>query len=240
MNASKIFQQLMQQAGGQGSGFDLKGTLDGLSRTLGSGSSGSSSGGGAGGIDLKSLLGGGALGLLIGSKRGRKIGGTALKYGAIAGVGVLAWKAWQKAQQADGSVSNTGAGAAAEGEPLNRLSHQALEQRSRVLLQAMILAARADGHIDAREQAQIGEQIDQLGADAELHRWVEQQLQGPLDAAALAAQADSPQAAREIYLVSLAIIDEQSPMERAWLDQLAQALGLTPELVQALEAEIPR
>lgn len=191
-----------------------------------------SNGGSAGGLDLKSLLGGGALGLLVGSKRGRKLGGKALKYGAIAGVGALAWKAWQSRQ---------GASTAAADEldrPLERLAPQHQERRSLELLQAMIMAARADGHIDGDERALIAERIDAIGADDELHRWVETQLQAPLDAQALAAQADSPQAAREIYLVSLAIIDEQNPMERAWLDELARALGLDAEMVQALEHQV--
>ena len=47
-------------------------------------------------------------------------------------------------------------------------------------------------------------------------------------AQALASKADSPQAAREIYIVSAAMIDDQNPMERAWLDQLAPALSLEP------------
>ncbi|NWO55757.1 tellurite resistance TerB family protein [Chromohalobacter israelensis] len=237
MNASKILQQLMKQAGGsqKGSGVDVKGMLDGLSKQLGgSGSHGKSSGGNVGGFDMKSLLGGGALGMLVGSKRGRKMGGKALKYGAIAGVGVLAWKAWQNAQ-------NKGAGSATqeadEGERVEALDGEYQERRSLELLQAMIMAARADGHIDEQEQALITEQIDALGADDEMHRWVEQQLKAPLDAQALAREADSPQAAREMYLISVAVIDETTPMERAWLDQLASELGLSPEMAAELERQ---
>lgn len=227
MNANTILQKLMQQAGGsgKGGGTDIKGMLDGLSRQFG-GQEGASKGGG---IDVKSLLGGGAMGMLVGSKRGRKLGGKALKYGAIAGVGMLAWKAWQS-HQAKSGAANTD-----EGERVEVLEGEFQERRSLELLQAMIMAARADGHIDAEERALISEQIDSLGADNELHAWVEQQLNAPLDAEALAAQADSPQAAREMYLISLAVSDEQNPMERAWLDQLASALALDREMVAALE-----
>lgn len=238
MNASKILQQLMQQAGGRsgGTGVDVKGMLDGLSRQLGGGASGQSSSNG-GGLDMKSLLGGGAMGLLVGSKRGRKLGGKALKYGAIAAVGTLAWKAWQNSRGGQDAKDDTaGAGGnEAEGGRIETLQGEYQERRSLELLQAMIMAARADGHIDAQERELITQQIDALGADDELHRWVEQQLEAPLDAQALARQADSPQAAREMYLISVAVIDEQNPMERAWLDQLAQALQLTPELAAELE-----
>lgn len=249
MNASKILQQLMQQATGSqnssssqnnsgsqqgGGGMDVKGMLDGLSRQLGgSNSQGASQGGKASSFDMKSLLGGGAMGLLVGSKRGRSMGGKALKYGAIAGVGMLAWKAWQSSQEAKGGSANS----AAEGERVEVLSGEYQERRSLELLQAMIMAARADGHIDEQEQALITEQIDALGADHEMHSWVEQQLKAPLDAQALAREADSPQAAREMYLMSVAVTDEQNPMERAWLDQLAGALNLPKEVVDELERQ---
>ncbi|MDN6298091.1 MAG: tellurite resistance TerB family protein [Halomonas sp.] len=239
MNASKILQQLMQQAGGQsgsqgnssskGSGSDVKSVLSGLSQQLGK-SGGSSS---SGGVDMKSLLGGGALGALMGSKGGRKMGGKALKYGAIAGVGALAWKAWKSSQQSSTDESQS----AAEGERVDALSGDIQERRSLELLQAMIMAARADGHIDEQEQALISGQIEEMGADDELKRWVEQTLQAPLDAEALAQEADSPQAAREMYLVSVAVVDEQNPMERAWLDQLGKALALSGDVTADLERE---
>ncbi|OAZ91448.1 tellurite resistance TerB family protein [Halomonas sp. G11] len=241
MNASKILQQLMQQAGGSqkggsSGGVDVKGMLNGLSKQLGGSDQGGKSGGGSSsGFDMKSLLGGGAMGMLVGSKRGRKLGGKALKYGAIAGVGVLAWKAWQSSQAGkNGSGESQGS---AEGERVEVLSGEYQERRSLELLQAMIMAARADGHIDEQEQALITEQIDELGADAEMHSWVERQLKAPLDAQALAREADSPQAAREMYLISVAVTDEQNPMERAWLDQLASALELSPDMARELEQQ---
>jgi uncharacterized membrane protein YebE (DUF533 family) len=208
--------------------------IDGLSRHLGGNSSqGTRQSSGSSGFDVKSLLGGGAMGMLVGSKRGRSMGGKALKYGAIAGVGMLAWKAWQSSQEKKGAATQS----SSEGERVEVLSGEYQERRSLELLQAMIMAARADGHIDEQEQALITDQIDALGADEEMHRWVEQQLKAPLDAQALAREADSPQAAREMYLISVAVIDDQNPMERAWLDQLASALNLTPEMAAELERQ---
>lgn len=225
MNAQRFLSQLMRQAGdGRRGGLDVQGLLGGLT----SGASGKA--GGQGGGRLGSALGGGALGLLLGSKRGRKLGGKALKYGAIAGVGALAWRAWQNSRASSG-------GEAHEGTPLDDLQGEPLERRSLVLLQAMIMAARADGHVDERERALLTEQIDAIGADDELHAWVERQLSAPLDALALARQADSSQAAREIYLASVAVIDDDNPMERAWLDQLASGLSLDEDMKRSLERE---
>ena len=57
---------------------------------------------GKGGLDLGSLLSGagggalaaGALGLLLGSKKARKMGGKVVTYGGLAALGVLAYKAY--------------------------------------------------------------------------------------------------------------------------------------------------
>lgn len=245
MNAMKILEQLMNQASGSQSNTRGGSTnSSNVNRMVGELASqfkgGSSKGGGSGGFDVKSLLGGGALGAMIGSKRGRKMGGTALKYGALAGVGVLAWKAYQNYQ----SQSSTQAGGqqvldtTREGQPLEQLQGNAQEQRGLEILQAMIMAARADGHVNSEERALLTQEIESLGPDDELHAWIQQQFDAPLDADALARSADSPQARREIYVVSVAMIDEQNHMERAWLDQLASALKLEPPLAAELERQV--
>lgn len=240
MNAMKILQQLMNQGSGNRSG---SGGGSDVNRMVGEFASqfksGGSKGSGSGGIDVKSLLGGGALGLMVGSKRGRKMGGTALKYGALAGVGVLAWKAYQNYQ----SQSSTQAGVqmsdnTREGQPLEQLQGSEQERRGLEILQAMIMAARADGHIDGDERTMLTSEIESLGPDDELHDWIQSQFEAPLDAQALARQSDSPQASREIYVVSVAMIDEQNPMERAWLDQLASALKLEAPLTAELERQV--
>lgn len=235
MNVMSVLNQVMKQAqGGQSGssgGMDVNKMVDNF-RTQFQGSQGS----GSGGVDVKSLLGGGALGLMLGSKRGRKMGGKALKYGALAGVGVLAWKAYQNYQSTTGG-SETSA-STQQGQPLEQLHGQAQEQRGLEILQAMIMAARADGHIDANERALLTQEIEKLGADDELHAWIQQQFDAPLDATALARHADSPQASREIYIVSAVMIDDQNPMERAWLDQLAAALNLDAAMARELDQQV--
>lgn len=238
MNAMSLLNQIMQQASG-GQSTNPGGSSGGgdLMSQLGSQFKGAQ-GSGGGGIDMKSLLGGGALGLLLGSKRGRKMGGKALKYGAIAGVGALAWRAYQNHQANAQQGRQAQAAAAQQGQPLEQLQGQAQEQRGLEILQAMIMAARADGHVDGSERALLTQEIENLGPDDELHAWIQQQFDAPLDATVLARAADSPQACREMYLVSAAIIDEQNPMERAWLDQLASALEFEPAMARELERQL--
>ncbi len=235
MNVMSVLNQIMNQAQGgqsrQGSqgGMNVNQMMGNLGNQLSGGKSGS-------GIDVKSLLGGGALGLMLGSKRGRKMGGKALKYGALAGVGVLAWKAYQNYQSNNqGQVQPA---AAQQGQPLEQLQGADQERRGLEILQAMIMAARADGHIDANERQLLTQEIERLGPDDELQAWIQQQFDAPLDASALARNADSPQAAREIYVVSAVMIDEQNPMERAWLEQLAGALKIEPNLARELEQQV--
>ncbi len=244
MNAMTVLKQLMNQAsgsqtgtrGGSASGTDVNRVVREVASQLkGSGSKAGSSRD----FDIKSLLGSGALGMMVGSRRGRKTGGTALKYSALAGVGTLAWKAYQNYQ----SQSSTQSGGQTkdnvrEGKPLEQLQGSDQEQRGLEILQAMIMAARADGHVDGEERAMLTQEIERLGPDDELHAWIQQQFNAPLDANALAQCADSPQASRELYVVSVAMIDEQNPMERAWLDQLAAALKLESPLAAELELQV--
>ena len=106
---------------------------------------------------------------------------------------------------------------------------------SQALLKAMIAAAKADGHLDEREQGLLQNELDRSGADAATLRWMAAEVAGPADAAAVAAAATGPEMAAEIYLTSLLVTDETSAAERAYLDDLARHLRLAPSLQADLE-----
>lgn len=177
---------------------------------------------------------GGALGLLLGSKRGRKFGGKALKYGSLAALGVLAYKAygnWQAQQRQTQAAPPPTAP-----RTLNLLPAPEVELHSRAMLQSMIAAAKADGHLDERERGLVEAELQRTAADADTRRWFEDELRKPLDPAEVARAAASPEMAAEMYLASLLVADETSFMERAYLDELARQLRL-PE---GLKAELER
>ena len=238
MNVMSLLNQIMQQAGGDPSSNSVGNPSNQSVNQQHHAQVAGSSGAGGSGIDMKSLVGGGALGLLLGSKRGRKMGGKALKYGALAGVGVLAWKAYQNHQNNAQQGAVPQSAPLPQGQPLEQLQGLDQERRGLEILQAMIIAARADGNVDANERALLTQEISKLGPDDELHSWIQEQFDAPLDPTVLANSSDCPQARREIYLVSAAIIDEQNPMERAWLDQLATALELDRAMTQELDRQI--
>lgn len=176
---------------------------------------------------------GGLLGLLLGNRRGRAIGGSALKVGSVVALGALAWKAYNEWQaQQKGSA----AAAAAQATPPALPAPQA-EARGRALLAALIAAAKADGHVDDAERARIDEALQHTAADAATRAWVHDELHRPVDAAAVAALATTPELAAELYLASALVAGEPTAMERAYLDQLARGLRLDAGLQRRLEAQ---
>jgi uncharacterized membrane protein YebE (DUF533 family) len=230
-----------------------------LNQLLGGGGSGAPLGGARppqqGGSDLgKYLVGGaagGALGLLLGSKRGRSVGGKALKYGSVAAVGALAWKLYQDHQaKQQGQQAHPGM---AQGRPMTgsvpvpgyvppaqtgfaALPAPQMELHAQAMLKAMIAAAKSDGHLDARERELLQGEMARLNADAETRAWFEAELAKPVEPAEVAAAVTSPEMAAEVYLASLLVVDETTTMERAYLDELARRLRLDPGLKADLEA----
>ena len=181
---------------------------------------------------------GGALALLLGSKRGRGLGGKALKYGSAAALGVMAWNVysdWQAKQ--GGAAAAAPATTAASGAPaaFAQLPAPAPEDHSWTMLQAMIAAARADGHMDERERGLVEAELHRLEADPALRARVDTELRRPVDPAEVAARAETPEKAAEVYLASVIVCDSTSTMERAYLDALATALRLPLDLKAELE-----
>lgn len=100
------------------------------------------------------------------------------------------------------------------------------EANAKLMIRAMIMAAKADGEIDAEERAKIMDHLKDA-SDEEI-AFVEAALDAPLDVPALAQE--TGEAMREqIYATSLMAITVDSPAEQAYLAQLGTALGLTAE-----------
>jgi uncharacterized membrane protein YebE (DUF533 family) len=180
----------------------------------------------------KGALTSGALGMLMGSNRLSKFGGTGLKYGGLAALGMLAYKGYSNWQKQNASTAPAGAP-----RTIDRVSGSEAEDHSRAVLKALVAAAKADGHIDAREQQLIDEELGKLADDASVRDWLKRELNKPLDPEEVASAAGSLEMASEMYLVSLMMVDEQSYMERAYLRELARHLKLDPALRSNLEAQ---
>ena len=176
----------------------------------------------------KGAVAGGALGLLLGKNRKTRKLAT---YGGLAAIGVMAYQAYRDHQQQTAAT-------ASEPRTVDRLPPPQAEQHSQAILRALIAAAKADGHVDDRERAVIEGEFRRIGDDAELQRWLQAELQKPLDPAEVAQAGDTPEVASEMYLASLMVVDEQNFMERAYLDELARQLKLDADLKTRLERQL--
>ncbi len=172
-----------------------------------------------GGVGLsefgKGSLAGGALGLLLGRNR---TAGKLAKYGGLAALGVMAWKAhgsWQR-ERADPAAGAPGQAALGQTAPAATAlpAPEPNDADSLILLRALLAAAKSDGHVDAEERARLQQAIDAAGADDELRRWLADELARPLDPADVARGVTDPALAGEIYLLSASAVGTRSYMEQ--------------------------
>ena len=219
--------------------MSMQSLLDQLLKSAVGGSAGRTSGQGDFGKYATGALGGGALAMLLGGKRG----GALLRYGSAAAVGAFAWNAyreWQAKQAAQGMAPAAPATPATTAPPsppsFAQLPAPQQEAHSWIMLRAMIAAAKADGHLDERERGLVETELHRLEADPSLRARVDAELRRPVEPAEVAAGVDTPEQAAEVYLASVLVVDSTSTMERAYLDALAQQLRLPASLKADLEA----
>ena len=176
----------------------------------------------------------GVLALLLGTKTGRGVTGTGLKLGTLAALGSVAYKTYQDWVQKQGGQAEA---APPTASPVALTTPQA-NQKSLVLLKAIISAAKSDGHIDAAEQAKIEGLVAKLGLDGATAAIINEEVAKPLDPKAIADLSDSQATAAEIYLVSALVINDVNEQERAYLNQLAQFLNIPSDLALQFESQI--
>lgn len=157
-------------------------------------------------------------------------GGMAATAGA-AGIADL-MNAMRGAAQAGSAQSADMMSAMMSGTPGEAL----MEAQAKLMLRAMIQAAKADGEIDADEQAAI---LDQLGTDIdpEERAYVQEQMAAPLDIEALARDTEAHMR-EQVYATSVATIRGDDFVEGAYLKQLASALGLSEETCDQIHRQM--
>ncbi len=180
----------------------------------------------------------GVLALLLGTGAGRRVTGSALKIGSLAAIGGIGWKAYQNwmAQKDNENQEVKDIASNAKIIPINELGEAEANERSQILLKAMIAAAKADGHINKKEVAAIDEQIKKLGLTGDVASLMQEEIAKPLDVKEIAGLAKNNSGiAAEIYLVSAVVSDKENSMEREYLSSLAKEMGLPESLVAELQ-----
>ena len=111
----------------------------------------------------------------------------------------------------------------------------AAEANARLMIRAMIQAARADGQITDAERAVI---LQHLGdSTPEERAFVEAEMLAPVDPMALAR--DTADAARvQVYTAAVMTVQTDTPAEAQFLSALAQGLGLDSPTVAGIHASM--
>ena len=176
------------------------------------------------------------------------LAGGVVGYGGAAALGALAYRAyqnWQANQEAQPAATPQ---SIETRQPLplpppdsNFMPGNAPGRDGKpfelALVKAMVGAAAADGHIGRDEQQQIFSHVAQLPLDADDKAFVFDALKTPPDVVTIAALANGPEQAAELYLASRLALDPSGPMEAAYLRKLAHGLALPPDLVAHLDMQ---
>jgi len=189
----------------------------------------------SGGEGLSKLLAPGALGglagLLIASNSSRslvmKYGKTAVIIGGGAAAGALLWNKYKQ------RVSETH-----QDQPDFGQQSSPVDRRAERLIEALVFAAKSDGHIDSDERKAIDEHIRQSGLGAQGEQLVQRAIDSPLDPQKLAADVKNEEEALEVYFLSNLVIDVDHFMERSYLQALGDALKIPQDVRQAIETDI--
>lgn len=235
-----LLESLASMIGGSGSGGG--GLLEGLSSMLGGGAGG---GGGLSGL-------GGCWEVFWETPRRRSAAEiisrleawapspapcwavAAGPWGALGGgvMALLAAMAYKALQGTDAEPAGVPVGLA---EPKTDADRRELEQHAALILKAMINAAKADGQIDQGEVKRLVGKLQEDGIQETDQQFLIMELQKPMETEQLIAAGRGHQdVAAQIYAASLLAIEVDTPAEKAYLEQLADGLGLAPEVTQQI------
>lgn len=186
----------------------------------------------------KGAIAGGLLGVLM-SGNARKLVGTGVQVGGAAVVGALAYKAYQDWKDGK-SASAADTAPAALPPPTPAFMPQTAEGQEDLalrLVQAMVAATKADGHVTTSERARIMGQLPNLGLGPEAQALIAAEIDAPFDVNRIAALAHTEEEAAEIYAASLLAVYPEAPAEKGYLAMLAARLNLDAGLVAHLHAK---
>jgi uncharacterized membrane protein YebE (DUF533 family) len=207
-------------AGGQpgGGGGGLAGLAGLAQRVLGGMTSSPTAAGGAGAL----------AGLLLGGGKG------AVRGGVLAALGSIAASALAQSGRAEPPTTADTLPGSMRAAVVDPDADPALAERADLLLEAMVLAAKADGRLDQEEVAHIRGKMAEDGLEQdELNRFAEL-ARGASDLDHLVARIHDPQTAAEVYIASVLAVRVDTEAERRHLTTLAERTGLDPTTVAEL------
>ena len=203
-------------------------------RSMLGGATGSLPGGFGGGL-AGGVAAGAITSLLLGSKGGREFAGEALKLGAAAALGGLAYRAYSNYRTGQPVGADTSASSVPAIKPSTLPAVTPANEHALLLVRAMIAAALSDGRLDDTERSTIVGRLGALGVGSEERSFLDAEIGRPWSPAQFAAVATTPEQRAEIYLASAIAVDADTDAERAYLKYLAATLQLDEKLIAHLE-----
>ncbi len=112
------------------------------------------------------------------------------------------------------------------------------EALAKLLIAAMVTAAKSDGHIDEEEQKAMLAHGENLALSPEEQSLLFAEMGRPFDMEPIVAGARSPEVAAEVYAASIVAVGTPSPAETAYLKTLASRLQLPDDVVSSLHTTL--
>jgi uncharacterized membrane protein YebE (DUF533 family) len=176
------------------------------------------------------------IGAIAGALLGGGVGGAA-RGSAMAVLGTLALGAL-KGAQARAQAGQPGTGTKIDAKELHidpaEIEAVTAPDAEKLLVRAMIAAAKSDGKLDETEVKGILGKITDGGVTEDEKAFVMAEMRAPLDIDSLTSGVRNPAQAAQVYAASLMAINVDTESERAYLRDLGQKLGLNAPTVAKL------
>jgi uncharacterized membrane protein YebE (DUF533 family) len=181
---------------------------------------------------------GGLGAVVLGTQTGRALAGSALKIGALALIGGLAYKAVQNYQAGKPLLGEGADQQALVAAPTGSgFEARAITNDAALLyIRAMIAAAAADGRIDQTEMDKIIGGLKQMGLDREAEEFLANELNNPASTQDLASGVHGDAEAVQVFTAARIAIDLDTAEEHDFLIRLADDLGLDRNLAAHVDA----
>jgi uncharacterized membrane protein YebE (DUF533 family) len=187
-------------------------------------------------------------GAMFGGSSGQGNAGAGL--GSMAIFGTLAAQALEMAKGMMSGVQAAPAGApvphmddqsaliAGMRTPNNPAERQQAMDMATLTIKAMMTAMKADGQLDEREKGLLLGKLQEGGITPEEQRFVDEEMQKPIDLDGLVRDVPNQQAAAQLYAASLMAIEVDTDAERRYLSDFASKLKLDPNVVAYLHKAV--
>ncbi len=185
---------------------------------------------------------GGLGGLLLGTRTGRSLLGSAARLGGAALIGTLAYKAYKKHQQG-ASYQPDHEGDDRFGAPETPPSGSGFEEESMtnddvaLFIRTMVSAAASDGQIDGEEQKKILGHLEQAGMDEGAMEFLAGEFNNPASIEDIVENVRTREQATKVYTAARIAIEPDTREEQQFLSYLSQKLDLDTTLAAYIDAQ---